>query len=374
METFTSKCAVVSPTPRDPIDIRSLEVGPAPVDSIHVKVSFAGICGTDPHLWKGDLELTTPIILGHEGVGEVVELHSSVTTDHAGQPLCKGDFVYWTAIRPCGKCRYCVIDDDQCGCPSNGFMHTFDQAADDKSGTWATYTQYATLGSRNPFFRVSPDAPLEAYIALGCALPTVIQASRNLRTGRIEPHSNVVVQGCGAVGLAAVMVAKLAGASTIIAMDHNTTRLAKAKEFGADRVIDMSVHQSEVQRKTMIAEAVADRGIGLVIECSGHPSAVREGLSLLARKGCYLLIGTWAGKEEVPFDSFVMVNKAICIQGSTYCAPRDYYEAAQMVSRNWKRFPLASCITHRFSLDETQRGLETVLTGKAVKGVIEPNA
>ncbi|KAF5637730.1 5-exo-hydroxycamphor dehydrogenase [Fusarium sp. NRRL 52700] len=370
--TFKSKCAVVSSTANSDISIKTFEIGAPPVDSIHVKVELAGICGTDPHLWKGDMPLPADILLGHEGVGEVVELHSSITTDHVGQTLSKGDRVYWTAIRPCNKCYSCVISDDECGCTSNGFMHPFDDVVASGQGTWATYTQYATLGPRNAFFRISPDVPLDAYIALGCALPTVVQAVRNMKHGGIQPGSTVVVQGCGAVGLAAIMMAKIADADKVVAMDFNPARLAKAAQFGA-QCIDMNNVNSLEGRAATILNATGNRGVDLVIECSGHPSAVEEGLTLVGRKGTYLMIGTWAGKGNVPMDPFVVVNKAITIQGSTYCAPADYYLATKIVERNWKRFPLASCVTHRFSLDETQAGLETVLAGKAVKAVIQPH-
>jgi Zn-dependent alcohol dehydrogenase len=71
-------------------------------------------------------------------------------------------------------------------------------------------------------------------------------------------------------------------------------------------------------------------------------------------------------------DPFMVVNKAITILGSTYCAPRDYWRAVKVVEKNWKNFPLVSYVTHKFSLEQTQLGLETVLRGEAVKAVVEP--
>ncbi|CAL5867772.1 uncharacterized protein PFLUO_LOCUS1992 [Penicillium psychrofluorescens] len=252
-------------------------------------------------------------------------------------------------------------------------MHAYDELASSKDGTWATYTEYATLGPRNSFYRASSHVPPEAYIALGCALPTVIQATSRLRHSSIESFENVVVQGCGAVGLAAIMMAKISGAQTIVAIDGNPLRLAKAKEFGADECINLKLVTDADDRAQRTFEAVGSRGVGLVIECSGHASAVTEGFNLLSRNGTYLLIGTWAGEGTVPFDPFAAVNKAISVHGSTYCAPRDYYRAMKVVEQNWQRFPLISCVTHRFSLNDTQKGLEAVVSGAVVKGVIEPH-
>jgi threonine dehydrogenase-like Zn-dependent dehydrogenase len=369
--SLRSRCAVISTTPKAPVEIRSFDSGSPPPDTLLVSVELAGICGTDPHLWKGEFPLPGAVILGHEGIGTVVQMHESVATDHASQPLNIGDRVYWTGIRPCGKCYHCTIIHDECGCPNGNFLHTFEDA-EMTQGTWATYTEIATVGPRNAFFKVDKSVPPEAYIALGCALPTMLQAISSLPTGAIGADENVVVQGAGAVGLAAVMMAKLAGAGKLIVLDANETRLQKASEFGADHCFNIRTTSKE-ERKAKILNALGQKGVGLVIECSGVLGAVPEGLSLLGRNAKYLLIGTWAGEGEVGLDPFMVVNKAITIVGSTYAAPKDYYNAVRLVTAHHRKFPLLECVTHRFSLARTQEGLETVLSGEAVKGVIEPN-
>jgi threonine dehydrogenase-like Zn-dependent dehydrogenase len=249
-------------------------------------------------------------------------------------------------------------------------MHTF-LDAEKAQGTWATYTEVATIGHRNAFFKVDPAVPAEAFIALGCALPTMLQAVGKLPGGATRRDENVVVQDAGAVGLAAIMLAKLAGAGKVVVLEPNELRMQKANEFGADVCVDFKGSSRE-ERKARIKEIVGHRGVGLVIECSGVLGAVAEGLDLLARNGEYLLVGTWAGEGEVPLDPFMVVNQAITILGSTYCAPRHYWRAAQLVEKNWRTFPLVSCVTHKFSLEQTQQGLETVLRGEAVKAVVEP--
>lgn len=227
------------------------------------------------------------------------------------------------------------------------------------------------MGPRNAFYKVDPKVPAEAFIALGCALPTVLQAISHLPHGAIRADENVLVQGAGAVGLAAIMMAKIAGANKIIVIEANKARLAKAKDFGADVCLDITETTSQ-QRADVVKAQLGFRGVTLAIECSGVLQAVSEGLGLLARNARYLLIGTWAGQGEIGFDPFVAVNKAVTIQGSTYCAPRDYHNAVRIVEKNHQRFPLVSSVTHRFDLDDTQKGLETVLRGEAVKAVVQP--
>jgi len=373
MNKLQSRCAVITPEPRAPVLIQKFTVDDPQKGSIVVKVEYAGVCGTDPHLWKGDFPLPGNIILGHEGIGIVVAMHQDVSSDHASEPLKIGDRVYWTAIRPCRQCYYCTIAQDECGCPANFFMHQFHDCAT-QGGTWATYTDYATLGPRNAYFKVDdPSVPPEAFIALGCALPTMLQAVGHLPGGNIPRNETVIVQGAGAIGLAAIMLSKLAGAAQVIVLEANELRMQKAREFGADVCVDIR-QSSQEERVTMLAEMAGHKGVGLVIECSGVLSAVQEGLGLLGRNGKYLLVGTWAGKGSVAFDPFVAVNKAITILGSTYCAPRDYYNAMKLVQKAHTSFPLASCVTHKFSLENTQEALETVLAGQAIKAVVQPTA
>jgi threonine dehydrogenase-like Zn-dependent dehydrogenase len=118
-------------------------------------------------------------------------MHSSVKTDHASEPLNVGDRVYWTGIRPCGKCYYWTVIDDECGCPDNFFMHVFEDV-EKLQGTWATYTEITTLGPRNAFFKVDKGVPREAFIAPGCALPTVLQAVGHLQGKAIQVNENIV--------------------------------------------------------------------------------------------------------------------------------------------------------------------------------------
>ncbi|RVX73235.1 hypothetical protein B0A52_02363 [Exophiala mesophila] len=369
MTTQSSRCAVILPEAKAKVEIRSFNVLPPKEGHITVKVEFAGICGTDPHLWKGDFPLPGPVILGHEGIGIVHALHDSVKTDHASQPLAVGDRVYWAAIRPCQSCYYCTILDDECGCPNNFFMQQFEEAVA-AQGTWSTYTEFATVGPRNAFYKVDHSVPPETFIALGCALPTVLQAIAHLPGGVIKPDENILIQGAGAVGLAAIMMAKISGANKVIVIEANKLRMAKATEFGADLCLDITQTTEESRAKT-ISDALGFRGVTLAFECSGVLGAVAEGLHLLARNGRYMLIGTWAGKGEVGFDPFVAVNKALTIQGSTYCAPRDYHNAVRLIEKNHHRFPVASSVSHRFALVDTEKGLETVLSGEAVKAVIQ---
>src|SRR5262249_30178342 len=91
---------VVLVKPQRPVEVWDKPIGPPSATDVILRTHLAGICGTDIHLWRGEVPLPGPVVLGHEGVGTVEELGSLVHTDHAGTPLRHGDRVYWLAVRP----------------------------------------------------------------------------------------------------------------------------------------------------------------------------------------------------------------------------------------------------------------------------------
>jgi len=352
---------------RKPIEIWTRDVPLPGPGCINIKVLRAGVCGTDPHLWNGDFEFKQAVVLGHEGLGRVIELGEGVTTDHAGQPIAVGDVVYWNPMRPCNACFDCTVTEDFTACIHGRFW-----SPAKGEHVWASYTEVATLLLNNSFYKVDPEVPLDAYIALGCALPTMLQAVENL--GGITWGSNVVVQGAGPVGLAAIMLASLAGAENIVCIEGNESRLKRALDFGATILVDFQKEEFKTKdsRAAYIATTVGARGINLVIECSGNASAFEEGINLLCRSGQYLLVGTWAGASNVTLSPFQIVQNALKIVGSVYASPAQYYRATKLVGQVWKRFPLVECVTHKYKLRDAQKALEDVGAGKEVKAVICP--
>lgn len=359
--------AVVLTGQKKPLEIWERDVPKPDPGCINIEVVRAGVCGTDPHLWKGDMELPGAVVLGHEGLGRIIEIGSGVKTDHASNLIQIGDVVYWNPIRPCNACYDCTVTQDFTACENGTF---WSPANGDR--VWASYTQVATLLPNNSFYKVDQTVDLDAYIALGCALPTIIQAVDHL--GGIPSGSSVVVQGAGPVGLAAIMMSKLSGAEHIICIEGNGTRLDRAHRFGATSLVDMrkdTLNTFEARSK-YIRDVIGDRGANLVIECSGNPAAFEEGVGLLGGNGSYLLVGTWAGSRKVQISPFDVVRKALRLIGSTYASPFCYYRAAKLIQANHEKFPLAECVTHRYALNQAQNALEDVLAGKAVKAVIYP--
>ncbi|KAL3451709.1 hypothetical protein BJX65DRAFT_223658 [Aspergillus insuetus] len=382
MAHFTKYKAAVITAPRKPIELWEYDYIDPPAGCITIAVVRAGVCGTDLHLWQGDGDSDSdsdsnssqngpePFILGHEGLGRILALGEGVLTDHSGTPVAINDIVYWNPIRPCHACYECTIQRDLTGCQNGTFVSPARNTV-----SWASYTQVATLQRNNNFYRVdAANVPLDAFIALGCALPTILKGLENM--GPINRGEAVLIQGCGAVGLAAIFLSKIAGARSIICIEGNAERRRMAERFGATEVLDMrSAEYGTVEaRARRIREIVGARGLELAIECSGHAAAVEEGLALVGRNARYLLVGTWAGAGTVALSPFETVHKALKIIGTTYASPENYYQAARLVETHFREFPFADCVTHRFPLSQVAEALQTVAAGAAVKVVIEPQA
>ncbi|MEI9954609.1 MAG: zinc-binding dehydrogenase [Pseudomonadota bacterium] len=351
--------------PDVPLELREFEIPPAEAGGAVVKVVVGGICGTDVHLRKGEFPLAEPITLGHEGIGEIVDLGGGRAVDYAGVPVSVGDRVYWCPSNYCHHCYYCTVVKNFAACENQPIL------SHARTGAWGSYADYAFLPSGMPFYRVPDGVPVDALIAFGCALPAVLQAFDRL--GRITSLETVVVQGSGPIGLAATLMAHLSGARRVITIGAPAHRLEMARRFGADETLLVG-NQSEKDLIARVRELTDGRGPDIIVEAAGHLSAFTQGLEMIARNGRYLLIGLWAGADKVPVDPHALVRHSVRVIGSDRAEGEHYYQALKIVERNWHRFPFTEIVTHRFSLEDAESGLRAVARGETLKAVVVPGA
>jgi len=357
---------VVLVGPHRPLEIWERPI-PAPgAGAVVVRVEMSGVCGTDLHLWRGEVPLPYPVTLGHEGIAILEELGAGVTTDYAGTPIKTGDRVYWQPVRQCNRCYYCTVEKDFSLC-ENLFGELFRNAEEPPS---SCYAEYCSLPPGMAFYRVPEDTPSEALIAFGCAMPTVLQGLERL--GGIRTNQSVVVQGCGPVGLAAAMMARFSGARQVIVIGAPARRLAIARRLGASATIDLET-TAEPERVQQVRDLTGGRGAEVVIEAAGHLPAFTEGLKLAAKNGRYLIIGLWSAPGTVPLEPRYLNNNNLRIIGNALAQPQHLYGAIQVARAHHHELPMAEAVTHRFALAEAQRALEAVARLETVKGVIIPN-
>jgi alcohol dehydrogenase len=224
----------------------------APTDAI-VRIDTSTICGTDLHILKGDVPAVQPgTILGHEAVGTIVEVGAAVTT------VVPGDRVLVSCITSCARCQFCK--DGHPGLCSGGGGWIFGHLID---GLQAEY-------ARVPFADTSvykvPDALTdEQVLFLADILPTAFEVG--VLNGGVRPGDTIAIVGAGPVGLAAIMTAALFTPAHIIAIDLADTRLARAREFGAD----ITINNGDDDALARVMELTSGLGVDVAIEAVGLP-------------------------------------------------------------------------------------------------------
>jgi threonine dehydrogenase-like Zn-dependent dehydrogenase len=180
----------------------------------------------------------------------------------------------------------------------------------------------------------------------------------------------VVVQGAGPVGLAAVAVARDAGASSIIVIGGPEQRLERARQFGADVTID--IDSVPDRRAAVLAATPGGFGADVVVECVGHPAAVAEGLEYGRDGAKMLVLGQYGDAGPTPLNPHLITRKQLELHGSWGFEPRHVHAALEFLGRGQERYPFAASVTHRFSLEQANEALETTRTWQSGKAVIVP--
>jgi L-iditol 2-dehydrogenase len=352
-----------------PLEIRevpvpdSLEAG-----AILVKIEVASICGSDVHLWQGELatRIQLPVILGHEMMGRVAALGPGVTHDSVGQPLAVGDRIVWTH-GSCGQCYMCTVTHEPTLCPNRRmYMFTTCERPPYLLGGFAEYCYVLPTSGR---VKVPDGVTSELASAASCALRTVVHGFDRL--GRIEDRETVVVQGAGPLGLFSAAMALRAGAQRVIVLGAPAHRLAVAKRWGASDTIDIDEMPDPRGRRRLIREWTDGRGADIVIEVSGGASAFPEGIDIARRGGRYLVIGQ-VGDHQVSIAPRLVVEKQLTVIGVMSGNTEHYYKALQFLDHNRDRFGFAETLSNRYRLEQINDALEAMKGFREIKPLVLP--
>jgi aryl-alcohol dehydrogenase len=283
------------------LQLERAELGVPRPDEVRVRIVATGVCHTDMVVRDQLFPTPLPIVLGHEGSGVVESVGSAVTT------IVPGDHVVMTYMS-CGLCLPCETghpahcshmhplnfgggrldgSTSTCSCEGNTPIH-------DHFFGQSSFSTYVVANERN-VVKVSRDAPLELLGPLGCGIQT--GAGSVLKAMKVEAGASFAAFGSGAVGLAAIMAAKVAGATTIIAVDVTQSRLQLALELGATHVIKSS-EEDPVQR---IREITAG-GVNYSLECSGRAQVLRQAIDAVTTLGTCGIVGATKMGTEVAFN------------------------------------------------------------------------
>lgn len=293
-------------------ELGTVVMAPPRPDEIVVRVVAAGLCHTDLVVRDQIYPVPLPVVLGHEGSGVVEAIGDGVTKVQPGDHVA-------LSFLACGQCRPC-LDGSPASC-ANFNDHNFagerpdgshaltlpdnDDVLHDRFFGQSSFATYAIANEAN-VTKVRKDAPLELLGPLGCGVQT--GAGTVWRALKVGPSSSFAVTGAGAVGLSAVMAAKVAGASTIIAVDVVPERLELALELGATHVINGSEADTveEIHRITGI-------GVDYALDTTGIPALIQQCVGGLRQRGKAAILGASAPDAliQIPANAFMQSCKTI---------------------------------------------------------------
>jgi S-(hydroxymethyl)mycothiol dehydrogenase len=346
----------------EPVEVTTVLVpDPGPGEAL-VAVQACGVCHTDLHYREGGIGDDYPYLLGHEAAGVVEAVGDGVTS------VAPGDFVIlnWRAV--CGECRAC-----RRGRPWYCFAtHNAQQKMTLEDGTVLSPALGIgafvdkTLVAAGQCTKVDPAVPPEVAGLLGCGVMAGLGAAIN--TAPVTRGDSVAVIGCGGVGDAAILGARLAGARTIIGVDIDPRKLEWAKQFGATHVIN-SRETDPVER---IRELTGGNGADVVIEAIGHPETYLQAFYGRDLAGTVVLVGvpTPDMRLEAPLLDFF--GRGGALKSSWYgdCLPeRDFPMLTDLYLQG--RLPLEKFVSEIIALDQVEPAFAKMERGEVLRSVVK---
>ncbi|MBA2627301.1 MAG: L-threonine 3-dehydrogenase [Gemmatimonadales bacterium] len=329
---------------------------PKPVcgpSDVLIRVRYAGVCGTDLHIWEWDSwasnRLKPPVVIGHEFAGEVAELGREPA--EAGL-LALGDLVTAEGHVICGHCLQCRIGEGHL-CRRTQIIGV------DRDGAFA---EYIVMPASN-VMRLD-GIPLE----VGAIMDPTGNAVHTVLEGGAVVGSRVLVLGCGPIGCFAVGVARAAGASLVLASDFNDRRLELARSMGAH--VTLNPGREDVVAR--VRELTGGDGVDLVCEMSGHPDGHTQAFAAARLGGRVNMLGTPSRNTEVNFARDV-IFKGLTLYGVTGRRMYHTWDVMQRFLRSGQLDP-RPVITHRFPLDRMADAIQVIKDGQAGKVILEIGA
>jgi len=360
--------AVVMTGPGRPLELRRFPA-PRPEPGGAVLETVASeVCGTDVHLHHGRLAgVPYPIIPGHINCGRILETNGPLH-DVEGQPLTAGRLVtFFDVFGTCGECWYCLVAKAGTRCPRRRVYGITTSAADGLLGGWAERIEL------KPGVRVLPlpdGVDAEEFMGGGCGLPTGFHAVE--RAG-VALADTVVVQGSGPVGLNAAIFASLAGAGRVLVIGAPAARLEAAQRLGADDVLDITAVPDPAARTRWVRERTGGRGADVVVEASGNPAAVREGLEMVRDAGTYVVVGQYTDAGDATINPHAHLNRPhITVRGCWGFEFTHFHRALQLMARHARRFPWRQLVTREYPLEDAGRALQDMERLAVVKALVRP--
>lgn len=316
--------------------------------SVLLTTILGEVCGTDVHLRHGRLNTVVyPIIPGHVAVGTV-------------HTLC-GDVVDVEGVQ---------VDKQSTRCPKRRVIGITCKA-DHTSirGLLGGWTRYIYLPPNTKIIRLPSSLPPQVFMAGGCGLPTAMHA---VDRANIRLMDRVIIQGSGPVGLLAAVLAQASGALQVIVIGAPAHRLEVFRKFGFEDTINIMDFPDPVERRMLCMKMMGAKLADVVIEATGRPEAVSEGMELCRDGGTYVVVGQYTDNGSVSINPHFQINrKHITIKGSWGSDFSHFYRGVQFMDKK-SHLPWDLVVSKCFSLEDAEEAIACVEKLEIFKALLKP--
>ncbi|XP_067927947.1 alcohol dehydrogenase class-3 chain H-like [Watersipora subatra] len=363
--------AAVAWEPKKPLSLETIEVAPPRAGEVRVKILATGVCHTDSYTLDGhDSEGKFPVILGHEGGGIVESVGNGVTS------VTIGDHVIPLYTAQCYECKFCkskktnlcqkirssqgqgVMPDGtpRFTCKGQEVFHYMG---------CSTFSQY-TVVAEISLAKVNPDAALNRACLLGCGITTGYGAAIN--TAGVEEGSTCAVWGLGAVGLAAIMGCKAAGAARIFGVDVNPAKFETAMKFGATECVNPKDYNKPIQE---VLVNLTDGGLDFTFEAVGNVATMRAALEASHKGwGVSVIIGVAPAGAEISTRPFQLVTGRVW-KGTAFGGYKSRDSVPKLVDLYVnKQLMVDEFVSFDLPMSEINKGFDLMHAGESIRSVV----
>ena len=354
-----------------PLEITEIDVTEPQKGEVMVRLVATSVCHTDAYTLSGaDPEGLFPSVLGHEGAGVVEAVGEGVTS------VAPGDHVIPLYTAECGECKFCLsgktnlcqavrATQGQGVMPDGTSRFTRNGEPVHHYMGCSTFSEYTVLPEVS-LAKVSKEAPMDKICLLGCGVTTGIGAVFN--TAKVEPGATVAVFGLGAIGLAVIQGAQMAGARRIIAIDIKTDKFHLAQQFGATDFINPNEYSDPIQ-KVIIDQT--DGGVDYSFECIGNVNVMRSALECCHKGwGESIIIGVAGAGEEIRTRPVQLVTGRVW-KGSAFGGVKGRSELPDYVHRYMKgEIMIDEFVTHDMPFEQINEAFELLHAGESIRTVL----
>ncbi|WP_329246673.1 Zn-dependent alcohol dehydrogenase [Streptomyces sp. NBC_01478] len=355
--------AAVLPAVGAPLEITEIDLPDPGPGQVRIRLAAAGVCHSDLSLTNGTMRVPVPAVLGHEGAGTVVAVGEDVTH------ISPGDSVVLNWAPSCGTCHACTLGEVWlCANALNGaadvYAHRSSDGSDLHPGLNVAAFAEETVVSAACVLPLPGGIPLTDAALLGCAVLTGYGAVHH--SARVREGETVAVFGVGGVGLSTLQAARIAGATTIVAVDVSPEKEELARAAGAtDYVVASDTTAREIRALT------GKQGVDVAVECVGRAVTIRTAWESTRRGGRTTVVGIGGKDQQVTFNALELFHWGRTLSGCVYGnsdPAKDLPVLAEHVRAG--RLDLGALVTERIALDGIPAAFENMVAGKGGRALV----